>query len=259
MRMSVMNAAVVAGALTVLLPVTSSAKRVGEPFHWTGAIPQGKTLKIRGVNGQIHAVLGSGARAVVDAQKWGRRSDPDEVLIEMHEEGDDVTICARYPKRWGGLTDCNSNARGARGDVHVDFTVQIPAGVGAAFANVNGGIRAEGLQSRVRAATVNGSVRIETTEPAEAKTVNGSIVARMRPRPGGDLDFASVNGSIRVEIPADANARVEAATVNGSISSDFPVTIRGRWIGRRLQGTIGNGGPDIEMATVNGSISLRAL
>jgi DUF4097 and DUF4098 domain-containing protein YvlB len=260
MRASVTRAAALAAAMTLSLPAASSARREGVPFHWTGSIPAGTTLRLRGVNGSIQVLPGSGTRTVVEARKWGRRSDPDRVAIEVHEEPDQVTICARYPRRWGrGLTDCDDNARGARGDVQVDFTVRLAAGVPVVLSNVNGGIRAEGLRSRVKAATVNGSVRVETSEPAEARTVNGSIVARMRPRPGGDLRFATVNGSIRVEIPADADAHVEAATVNGSISSDFPVTIRGRWVGRRLRGTIGRGGPDIAMKTVNGSIALRAL
>jgi len=40
---------------------------------------------VKGVNGDVRAVLASGAEAVVNATKHSRRSDPDEVKIEVVE------------------------------------------------------------------------------------------------------------------------------------------------------------------------------
>jgi hypothetical protein len=231
---------------------------VGQPFHWSGSLAPGKTLTVKGINGSIRAETSSGAQVVVDAEKWGRRGDPDAVKIQVEEGAGGVTVCARYPRRWGrGLADCGSS--NVRSDVHVDYTVRVPAGVRAVFTTVNGGIEANDLRGPVRARTVNGSVRLSTNDRADAKTVNGSIVARMKPRGAGDMEFASVNGSIRVELPSSAHANLRARTINGSIRSDFPVTIRGRWIGRRLNGQIGGGGAEVDIATVNGSISLRSI
>jgi DUF4097 and DUF4098 domain-containing protein YvlB len=45
--------------------------------------------------------------------------------------------------------------------------------------------------------------------------------------------------------------------VNGGIETDFPLTVKGKWVGRRLDGTIGAGGRRLELETVNGSITLR--
>ncbi len=229
----------------------------GQPFHWNGRVAAGKVLEIRGINGGIRAGLAPGANAVVDAEKWGRRNDPDQVKIDVTEDAEGVTVCARYPKRWGGLSDCRGGGIG-HNDVVVEFTVQVPAGVEVRLATVNGAIGATGLRNRVHARTVNGAVRVDTSDEAEVTTVNGSITARSVPR-GGELAFRTVNGSIRLELPSGTNAHVSAHTVNGSISSDFPVTIRGGWIGRRLEGTIGRGGADLELHTVNGSIQLRQI
>ena len=55
-----------------------------------------------------------------------------------------------------------------------------------------------------------------------------------------------------------ANADIHASTVNGHISTDFPLTVRGRMVvGKSLQGTIGSGGHELKLNTVNGSIHLR--
>jgi len=50
---------------------------------------------------------------------------------------------------------------------------------------------------------------------------------------------------------------VRLGTLHGSISSDYPVQLSGRFGPRRAEGTIGRGGREIEMETVNGSIELR--
>jgi DUF4097 and DUF4098 domain-containing protein YvlB len=89
--------------------------------------------------------------------------------------------------------------------------------------------------------------------------VNGSIVASLGstewPEP---LWFSTVNGGIRVTLPAGLDAEVRADTMNGVIDSEFPVTVRGRVSKRRLHGTIGRGGQQIELETVNGSVALRS-
>ncbi|MBP2648736.1 MAG: hypothetical protein H6Q77_2360, partial [Gemmatimonadetes bacterium] len=39
--------------------------------------------------------------------------------------------------------------------------------------------------------------------------------------------------------------------------SDFPMTLQGKMSPRSMRGTIGNGGPRLELSTVNGPIELR--
>jgi hypothetical protein len=228
------------------------------PFHWTGVLKAGQKLNVHGINGVIHAERSIGTEVVVDAEKHGRHDDPDRVQIQVEREADGVTICARYPRWWGsGLTDCDG-AADTKSDVTVDFTVKVPAGVVANLATVNGEIRALDLRSPVEATTVNGSIHLATSERADARTVNGTIVARVTPKEDAGMRFATVNGAIRLDLPRDAQAEVSAHTVNGDIRSDFPMTLHAGWVGRRLEGRIGRGGPEIRIATVNGSIELRS-
>jgi hypothetical protein len=44
--------------------------------------------------------------------------------------------------------------------------------------------------------------------------------------------------------------------VNGEITTDFPVTIQGRLSKKTLSAKIGNGGRELRLETVNGSIRL---
>jgi hypothetical protein len=235
-----------------------------DDFTWKKRMSAGQTLEIKGVNGEIRAVLADGDEAEVTATKRARRSDPDEVEIKVLEHADGVTICAVYPTPERSRRD-NECAPGDEGhmntevnDVNVTFVVKVPRGVHYAAHTVNGEIRAAGLRSNVEVETVNGSIRVSTSGRALASTVNGSIDASMGNADWGeDVAFSTVNGGITLDLPAEVNAELRASTVNGDIVSDFPVTVRGRFGPRRVSGTLGRGGHELELETVNGSITLR--
>ena len=262
MRATPIAATLFATALFVL-PV---AGQDAPAFDWNGTIAQGRTIEILGVNGDVDAAISTDGRVHVHATRTARRSDPNSVRIEVVETDDGVTVCAVYPTPSNARRDneCRPGGGGQmsvdHNDVEVHFTVRVPAGVRFAGSTVNGGIEAEGLRSDVDASTVNGDVRVATTGLAQASTVNGDIDATVG---AGtlvhDLEFSTVNGSIDLSAPAGLNADLEAATVNGEVHSDFEVRTTGRMNRSSLRGTIGSGGEDLDLSTVNGRIRLRRI
>jgi len=136
----------------------------------------------------------------------------------------------------------------------------VPRGVNLVGRTVNGGVTAEALQSDVEARTVNGGIEIATTGLTSAHTVKGSVdVAIGRAGWKDQLEIETVNGGIRFHVRGDLNAQVTATTVNGDIDTDFPLTIQGRFGPRRLTGTIGSGGRELSLKTVNGDIAILKL
>lgn len=234
-------------------------------FHWQGRLDDGQILEIRGVNGNIRAEPSPDGTARVEAFRRGRRSDPASVRIEVVEHAGGVTICAVYPTprnarqenrcRPGGGQNSTSN-----NDVQVNFTVRVPASAKFVGHSVNGDVDVAGVRGDVKAATVNGDVDIHTAGFAEASTVNGSIRCRLgRSSFADDVEFETVNGSITIEMPEGLNADFRASTVNGGIDSDFPILVTGKVSRRSLRGSIGEGGPELRLSTVNGSIRLRKI
>lgn len=256
--MRVPTLALVAVAAGVALP-TGGVSAQGE-FHWKGKIPAGQTIEIKGINGDVTAVAGTG-EVEVTAVKTARRSDPAEVTIAVVPHGGGVTICAVYPSSGREENSCEPADRGHMGsrdnDVRVDFTVHVPQGVRLVASTVNGSVEAANLASDVQATTVNGHIRVATAGYAEAETVNGSIVASLGRTGSEPLRFHTVNGGITLDLPANASADVRANTVNGQIVTDFPLTVTGRLGPRSVHGTIGSGGQRLELSTVNGTIRLR--
>jgi hypothetical protein len=246
-----------------ILAATAGSAVAQADFDWQGVVGEGQTLEIRGVNGGIDVRPTSDSRARVQATRVGRRSDPESVRIEVVEHRGGITICAVYPtperaerenecRPGGGHNSTNRN------DVEVDFRVELPAGVLFSGHTVNGDVDVEGAGADVVAETVNGDVDVQTTGFAEANTVNGDINCYLGATTmAGDVEFETVNGSITIEMPEGLNADVHASTVNGSIDSDFPIMVTGRMNRRTLRGTIGDGGSELRLSTVNGSIRLR--
>lgn len=236
-------------------------RQVGD-FTWRGAVSAGEFIEIKGVNGDVIAERATGQDVEVRAEKSGRRSDPDDVRIEVVEHSGGVTLCAVYPSSRGRENSCEPGSGGRNNvrnnDVRVTFYVKVPAGVEFRGRTVNGDVEVRDLASDVSARTVNGDIEIATTGFAEANTVNGSIEAVM-----GSFDverglsFTTVNGSISLDLPDDIDADVDARWVNGSLEADLPLKLVGRLSKHSARGVLGEGGPELNLKTVNGSIRIH--
>ena len=247
------------------VPVLAASQDRNE-FRWQGRIGDGKTLEIRGVNGDVRAEEAAGSEIEVVAVKRGRGSDLEAVKIEMVEHSDGITFCTSYLQRDGQWGKCGPGGGGRnhnnKNNTNISYTVRVPAGVHFNGHTVNGSVNIKELDGNVRATTVNGDVRVSTTGYAEARTVNGSInVACGRANWHDTLQFSTVNGSIEVALPAHTNAEFSASLVNGSITTDLPILLKGRVDKRQMNGTLGGGESSnrkLRMNTVNGSITVKS-
>jgi len=228
-------------------------------FHWSGRVTAGQRIEVRGINGNIHAEPAVGNEVDVIAYKNGERYEGSDIQVRVVEYEGGVTICAIYPMSDGRGDLCLPGTGGrapAQSGVSVDFTVRVPKGVHFVARTVNGLVEANLLDADTEAHTVNGNLRLCTAGTAQGETVNGSIIASVG-RIDSPLKFTTVNGGITLDMPRDAAARVHADTVNGTIQTDFPPAINDLFIGKHVDVAIGRGGPDLRIATVNGTINLR--
>jgi len=255
--------AIVVAAFVTLACAPAAAQRE-DTFRWSGELAAGRTVVVRGINGDVQARPSSGRTVEVVALKRGDDDDPRAVDIEVIEGTDGIEVCAVYPGNRGSRNSTcgqgdDDHDEWEDNDVVVDFTISVPAGVSFDGSTVNGGIDVSGLSSDVSVSTVNGGIEVASTGTVEAKTVNGSIAASTGAASwSGTLEFKTVNGSIHLSLPAGAAAAVSAQTLNGNFSSDFPLTVEaGEWGPKKVTGSIGSGGGRLDLETVNGEIEIR--
>lgn len=187
---------------------------------------------------QVVALVRTNARTVADAEALAREIDvqaePGSVRTDgprtRGREGWTVSYRIHVPNR----TDLDAESTNGGIDV-TDVGGEIR------LQTTNGGISLAGVSGDVRGQTVNGGVRAEL----EGDSWNGS-----------GLDLQTTNGGVSLVVPEGYSADLTASTVNGGLEVDFPVTVQGR-IGRRVEASLGRGGPPIRIQTTNGGVSLR--
>jgi DUF4097 and DUF4098 domain-containing protein YvlB len=240
------------------LPVLLLASAVGlvhaqnlrEEFHQTYPLsPNGRVI-LKNVNGGVRITAWDRAEVKVDAVKQGRtQQELDEARIEINAGGDMIDIRTRYPEEE------------RRNSASVNYTLMVPrTAVLDNIGTVNGTVEIEGITGPVKASSVNGDVRARgASGDMKLKSVNGRVEAAFDRIEGREVSLDTVNGGVEVALPAGTGAQLNASTVHGDISSDFDLPIRRASFGpgTDIKTTIGAGGPDLRLKTVNGSISLR--
>jgi hypothetical protein len=60
-------------------------------------------------------------------------------------------------------------------------------------------------------------------------------------------------------LPAEPNVRVNGETLNGSVSSDYPeLVVKKEFpVGKHLNGSVGDGGCNLRVKTVNGAVAIK--
>lgn len=175
--------------------------------------------------------------------------------------------------RWG--PSCRQQERGDEsGERYCTVVEETLRGGGPIRVNAhpNGGVTVVGwdrseivLRARIQARG-RSEERAEEIGRSVRLAIEGTQVGVDGPRVGrrgidvadvrGRLDLETVNGGVELAVPARYSADLEAGTVNGGIDIDFPVQVSGR-LNRRLETTLGNGGPPVRVSTTNGGVTIR--
>lgn len=225
---------------------------VREEFSRSYPISASGQVSVENVNGNLTVETWDRAEVKIDALKEATSDDYlKELDIHVSASASSVRIETEYPG------DDPWNRRWNRESGRVTYTVTIPRQASLGVSLVNGGLTVTGVQGRVETELVNGDVEARgLSGRVHIETVNGDIrLACDRLDDVDRIEVESVNGRIEVSLPPGAGARVRASTVHGRLENDFGIAVkRHRYVGADMEGTIGDGGTDIDLENVNGAI-----
>ena len=258
-------------AITLLFLAVScimAGEEYRDNFSKTLPLKAGERFSLENVNGGVTVATWKDSKVEIKAVKIARKykEDLDKVEIRVEERAGSVSVKAVWPKF------------PRRANVDVEFTIMVPEGVDldevetvnggveitgrygrAAVGTTNGSITVRDASGDLKAGTTNGGVRVSRFDgPIKAGTTNGSVKLEGVAFKDG-VSAETTNGSISLAIaaPETINADLRAGTTNGHITVDFPITLQSFHNSkRRIEGRIGQGGPEISLHTTNGSISL---
>ena len=243
--------------------------------------PAAARLEVDNVNGFIHVTGYNGSEIQMVAEKTIRAESQDrldaakrDVKLDTTQSGDALTFYVDGPFR----CHCDDGRSGVRNRSHrdyrvtYDFDIKVPAATMLLLGTVNGGdVRVENTTGDFDVANVNGGIEMrEVAGSGPVHTVNGKISVLFARNPAKNCSFKTINGSIETSFRPNLAADVRVKTFNGQAYTDFdvislpalsPVSERrdGKFIYRSDRSTglrIGNGGPEFNFDTLNGSIRI---
>jgi DUF4097 and DUF4098 domain-containing protein YvlB len=233
----------------------------GDVYETISAEP-GETLTLRTDSGSIEVDTHDENSVFVDVSISGKNEEDFEVSVERR--GNEVLVTGERTHSQGW------NWNGPR----VKFRITVPeefdlelktAGgkieiedlIGDIDANTSGGsIKVGNIEGDVDLHTSGGSIRTDNINgEIDAHTSGGSIDVTFAKQPENDASLTTSGGSIEATFPEDVAIDIDASTSGGRVSSDFE--INGRVKKKSIRGEINGGGPEIELRTSGGSISIE--
>jgi len=227
----------------------SDDERFCEVRNYT--LPATKSLRVDGrENGGVHVFAWDSNSIQVVAKVEARGDSQTEAQAAARE----ITVHAEN----GEVSADGPRDRGRNGWA-VSYSVFVPRSTDLSLTARNGGIVVQGVAGRMNLETTNGGLTLaDVNGDVRGTTVNGGLHVQLSGDTwrGAGLDVRTTNGGLRLEIPEHYSAQLETSTVNGGMNVDFPVTVQGR-LGRKLATQLGQGGPTLRLATINGGLSIR--
>lgn len=245
---------VVLAVLVVFAPV-ARGQRANGMFQQTLAMRTVSDVSVRTGAGRIEIRMGQPGRVEINgritATKLPGKSQPspeDRVRrVEAHppveQRGDSVHIGEPIGGAWAD-------------EVSISYVVTIPPGTrvrtksgsGSQEIAADGDLDVSANSGRVRLVGVKGAVRASTS--SGGIDIQGEL--------SRDWYLSASSGRVSIAL-AGASPRFElhARTNSGGIEFDFPITVKGRHDRHEVRGTVGGGGPLIQVRTSSGRISIR--
>jgi len=216
-------------------------------------VAAGRSLTIdAGQNGGIH-VIGSNRSDVEVHARVQARAGTDRAAQDL---ANDVELQIRP-----GSISADGPSTGRRESWAVTFVVYVPNRTDLELSAHNGPVAINDVNGAIGATTVNGPLSLSgVAGNVTARTQNGPLTINLTGSrwDGEGLDAETRNGPVRLSIPDGYSAELETGTVNGPFETEVPLTVTqlGR-VNRRIESTLGSGGPRIRAITTNGPVVIR--
>ncbi|HXT70698.1 MAG TPA: DUF4097 family beta strand repeat-containing protein [Vicinamibacterales bacterium] len=231
----------------------STGVEAKEAWTRTYKVKPGATVELREPNGRIRVEATDGDEVAINATRVAKGPSDEaakaalaDVKISENASADRVEI------------DSNSAAGFSfRVSKRVDYDVKMPRNGQLTIKNTNGEIRVISVAGFVKIETTNGDIELTGIEKgADVSATNGRVQIELASVGDGGVRCKTTNGQIIVTVPANAKANIAARVINGIVHTENLEVKSTDSSQRRLDATIGGGGPEIRLETTNGEVRI---
>jgi DUF4097 and DUF4098 domain-containing protein YvlB len=219
----------------------------------TYKVADGATLEIREPNGRITIEATDGREIQVSASRVAKAPTEEAAKaaaekIQINEKASDDRVeldSAAGLQLTSGLSQ------------RVDYDIKVPRTISLAIKATNSEVTVKSVTGLVKVDAVNGEITIDGAEQgADILTVNGRVVLNMAKIGTSGARVRTTNGEIEVSVPAGGKATLAARVTNGAVEVEGLNLQTTEKTHRRVDATLGGGGPEIRLETTNGMIKI---
>ncbi len=218
-------------------------------------LAQGGSFEIHNTNGRIEIRTGDGDAVEVTADRIVRAGSDEDAKNALKRFEFTETVTPDHI-----LIDTTSKGLNLEMNVSktVDFVVHLPRSAAVKLIATNSDIDVADIGGLFTVETTNGKVNATGLgNAATVETTNAAISLDFAKVADAGISCETTNGKIEVIIPRTSKASVSARVTNGAINTenlDLTSTDASK---KRLDGSIGGGGPRIRLEATNALIVLK--
>jgi DUF4097 and DUF4098 domain-containing protein YvlB len=223
------------------------------PWSRTYKVAAGATLEIREVNGRITVEATDGSEIQVTATRVAKAPTEEAAKAAAEKLQINEKVSAERVE-----LDSTSGFQLTSGlSHHVDYDVKVPRSINLAIKVTNSQVDVKSVTGTVRIEAVNGEITVNGAEQGtDITTVNGRVILNLAKVGTDGARVNSTNGEIEVGVPAGGKATFAARVANGAVEVEGLELQTTEKTYRRLDATLGGGGPEIRLNTTNGMIKI---
>lgn len=261
---SAKRATILLGVVLLAAGWAAAYEKFEATFDQTFALNAGGEVSLDNVNGDVTIEVWDRPEVRVEAFKTASSPELlDALRIDVDASSSAVRIETHYPSsRHSDSGWHDDDQPKQQRHMKVEYTLTVPrSAVISEVDLVNGNLMIDGVEGGVEAETVNGDMVVRNgAGDFSLATVNGGIeLYTDRLAIGDDVEMESVNGALDLYLAGSVSADIRAESVNGRLSNDFNIEVRkGKYVGSSFRGSVGGGGSEIDLETVNGKVSVHS-
>ncbi|HWQ33595.1 MAG TPA: hypothetical protein VNQ79_12140 [Blastocatellia bacterium] len=225
-----------------------------EEIRKTYQLAPGARVRVSGLNGPVTVETYDGSTAEIYIERTARsREDLVARPVIIEATSDQLVIRTekdREESRW-------SRDRNVRDRVNLRLPRRIDFGI----SGINGPVNVAEIEGRAEVSGVNGSVSFtQAATFSHISGINGKVTVGMTRIGEGGLKISGINGGVECRIGEAVNADLKTSGINGRVHVNLGrVTMTGEISPSRVNAKIGDGGPQISVSGINGSVQFNPL
>lgn len=230
-------------------------QEVREEVNKTITLAPGSQVALSGINGGVKIETWNGNQAEIHITITASdRAAFDRRPLLVEDSGNSLTI------RTDDRRDRDRDHDRDRGYVRHQVLLRLPNSINLNVNGVNGGVEVGQITGTVGINGINGTVSVAQAGRATKLTgINGHVSVALTSLGEDGLHISGINGGVELRIPANTNAELDVRGTNGGVDSELQMMTTGTPRRGELRGTIGSGGPRIDVSGVNGGIRIKRL